>query len=183
MSCTAKTPIPGPCVGHCSGNGRLKCSADSPAHDQKTIGRFGLGPRAASVRQECLRSSIKIARQGAESPPQPGLPQGHPAKLFLGPIGRGRGRRPRRGRRARGQPWLLGQPLEHGPETLLQRADQINLLSLARLVRAVLATAPLGQRNGLPVGGTITDPVETRPLNKGLGQDGPIAVALLPIVG
>src|SRR5512144_3136059 len=92
---------------------------------KKAIGRFGLGPRAASLRQGRLRSSIKIARQGAESPPQPGLPQRGAAKLFLGPVGGRWGRRSSRGRGQAGPFWQL---LEQRTKILLQRVDQINLL-------------------------------------------------------
>src|ERR1017187_2153862 len=146
---------------------------------KKTIGRFGPGPRAASLRQGRQRSSIKIARQGAESPPQPGLPQGGAAELFLGPVG---GRWGHRGSRGRGQAGPFRQPLKQRPKILLQRVDQIELLPPARLVAAVLTATPAGEPDDLPVGGAITGAWETRALDKGLNQHRTVAVTLLPIV-
>ena len=148
---------------------------------EKSIHRFGFGSLPASLRNVHRRASKKIPSDHHQSPAQPFIAQVTPAKLFLGPILRGQRLLPGPGRRW-SQPPHRRQGAQPLSKVLLQRIDQYDLFGQLSLPIPILAPAPLGHADELPVGRPVTASMKTAGLHERFHQHRPVAEAFQPIL-
>ena len=137
---------------------------------QEIISGFGAGASLTGLRQVGLRPRVKIPRQDQQPFPQSRIAQVCSAELFLCPVSRSRGR----GR------CLPAQTLAR---LRMQSIQENPLHRLPAGVLPVLTPSPCRPAYLQPVGRPIAATRKTLRVHEAFHQQGPIAVAFLPVVG
>src|SRR3954468_21798149 len=148
---------------------------------EKPVGRFGLGPAAASLGKIHAGTSKKIRSQTLQAALEPFIGQQRPAKFLFQPVLRRRERL-----RCNYRPGLQAPLFRNLAEPRAEIARQsINKQELFReflSMRAVLSASAGTDSDRFPVGRLIAGAPKAAQLNKAFHQHGPIAEVLLPIL-